>query len=125
MTYSLFNLFHCIPSQIGWSGGAMVLGKLPMPRRPSNLDYGRTRAYCACSRCGRCCLDIFFSLVYHFSFLSLSLWETARYILKYCLSGPLSLKQPTNQPANQIHPRFQSIPSDQGSVLKYSNLQSR
>ena len=41
-------------------------------------------------------LDIF-SLVYHFSFLSPSLWETARYRLKYCLKGPLSPKQPTNQ----------------------------
>ena len=43
------------------------------------------------------CLDIS-SLVYHFSFLSPSLWETARYRLKYCLKGPLSPKQPTNQP---------------------------
>ena len=42
------------------------------------------------------CLDIF-SLVYHFSFLSPSLWETARYRLKYCLKGPLNPKQPTNQ----------------------------
>ena len=32
------------------------------------------------------CLDIV-SLVYHFSFLSPSLWETARYRLKYCLKG--------------------------------------
>ena len=37
------------------------------------------------------CLDIF-SLIYQFSFLSLSLWETARYRLKYCLKGPLSPK---------------------------------
>ena len=36
-----------------------------------------------------------FSLVYHFSVLSPSLWETARYRLKYCLKGPLSPKQPT------------------------------
>ena len=42
------------------------------------------------------CLDIF-SRVYHFSFLSPSLWETARYRLKYCRKGPLSPKQPTNQ----------------------------
>ena len=41
------------------------------------------------------CLDIF-SLIYHFSFLSPSLWETARYRLEYCLKGPLSPKQPTN-----------------------------
>ena len=43
------------------------------------------------------CLDIF-SLVYDFSFLSPSLWEMARYRLKYCLKGPLSPKQPTSQP---------------------------
>ena len=42
------------------------------------------------------CLDIF-SLVYHSSLLSPSLWEKARYRLKYCLKGPLSPKQPTNQ----------------------------
>ena len=42
------------------------------------------------------CLDIF-SLVYHFFPLSPSLWETARYRLKYCLKGPLSPKQPTNK----------------------------
>ena len=33
------------------------------------------------------CLNIF-SLVYQFSFLAPSLWETARYRLKYCLKGP-------------------------------------
>ena len=42
------------------------------------------------------CLDIF-PLIYLFSFLSPSLWETARYRLKYCLKGPLNPKQPTNQ----------------------------
>ena len=42
------------------------------------------------------CLDIFF-LIYLFSFLSPSLWETARYRLKYCLKEPLNPKQPTNQ----------------------------
>ena len=43
------------------------------------------------------CLDIF-SLIYHFYLLSPSLWETARYRLKYCLKGPLNPNQPTNQP---------------------------
>ena len=42
-------------------------------------------------------LDIF-TLIYPFSSLSPSLWETARYRLKYCLKGPLNPKQPTNQP---------------------------
>ena len=37
----------------GLSGGAKVLGKLPVPGRPTILDYSRARAYCACSRCGR------------------------------------------------------------------------
>ena len=47
------------------------------------------------------CLDIF-SLIYHFSSLSSSLWETARYRLKNCLKGPLSPKQPTNQQSNDV-----------------------
>ena len=50
---------------------------------------------------GGVCLDIF-SLIYHFSSLSPSLWETARYRLKYCLKGPLSPKQPTNQPTFRV-----------------------
>ena len=73
----------------------MVLGKLPVPGRPTNLDYSRARAYCACSRCGWGWLGIF-SLLCHFSLLSPSLWETARYRLKYCLTEPLSPKA-TNQ----------------------------
>ena len=77
----------------GWSGVAKVLGNLPV--RPTNLDYSRARACCACSRCG---LGLFghFSLIYPFSPLSPSLWETVRYRLKYCLKGPLNPKQPTN-----------------------------
>ena len=42
------------------------------------------------------CLD--FSLIYPFSSLSPSLWETARYRLKYCLKEPLNPKQPKNLP---------------------------
>ena len=46
-----------------------------MPGRPTYLDNGRTRAYCACSGYDwGGCLDIF-SLVYLFSFLSLSLGD--------------------------------------------------
>ena len=29
-----------------------MLGKLPVPGRPTDLDYSRARAYCACSGCG-------------------------------------------------------------------------
>ena len=42
------------------------------------------------------CLDIF-TLIYPFSPLSPSLWETAQNRLKNCLKGPLNPKQPTNQ----------------------------
>ena len=73
----------------------MVLGKLPVPGRPTHLDKSRARAYYACSRCGWG-LFVHFSLS-RLSFLSPSPWETARYRLKYCLKGLLSPKQPTNQ----------------------------
>ena len=78
----------------------MVLGKLSVPGRPTYLDSSRARVYCACSSAGEGCLDIF-SHVYHFSFLSPSLWEMARYRLKYCLKGPLS---PTQQAKNDTDP---------------------
>ena len=73
----------------------MVLGKLPVPGRPTIwIIVGQGPTVLAVGA-GGCCLDIF-SLAYHFSFLSSSLWETARYRLKYCLKGPLSPKT-TNQ----------------------------
>ena len=80
----------------GWSGGAMVLGKLPVPGRPTILITVGQGPIALAVGAGGGCLDIF-SLIYHFSFLSPSLWETARYRLKYCLKGPLSPKQPANQ----------------------------
>ena len=65
----------------------MVLGKLPLPGRPTYLDYSRARAYTAFAvgAVGDC-LEIF-SLAYHFSLLSRSLWETTQYTLKYCLKA--------------------------------------
>ena len=39
----------------------MVLGKLLVPGRPTNLDSRGARAYCACSRCGRGLFGHFFS----------------------------------------------------------------
>ena len=73
----------------------MVPGKLPVPGRPT--IYSRARAYCACSGSGGV-VWTFFSLVYHFSVLTPSLWERARYRLTYCLKGPLTPNQPTNEP---------------------------
>ena len=46
---SCLEMFSLI--SLWWSGGAMVLGKLPVPGRPTNLDYSMARAYCTCSRC--------------------------------------------------------------------------
>ena len=70
----------------------MVLGELPVPGRPTNWDDSRAGAYCACSRCGWGWFG-HFTLLYPFSPLSPTLWETARYRLKYCLKGPLNPKQ--------------------------------
>ena len=80
----------------GGSGGALVLGKLPVPGRPTiwiTVGQGPTALAVGV---GGGCLDIF-TLIYPFFLLSPSLWETARYRLKYCLKGPLNPK-PTNQP---------------------------
>ena len=48
----------------------MVLGKLPVPGRPTFLDKSRAKAYCACNRCGRGLFGHFFAhLSFLFSFL--------------------------------------------------------
>ena len=85
-------LYSCILG--GGSGGAMVLGKLPVPGRPTiwiTVGQGPTAPAVGA---GGGCLDIF-TLIYPFFPLSPSLWETARYRLKYCLKGQLN-KKPTN-----------------------------
>ena len=77
-----------------------MLGKLPVPRRPTILiTVGQGSA------AGGGCLDIF-TLIYPFTSLSPSLWETARYRLKYCLKGPLNPKQPTNQPTARYRLKY-------------------
>ena len=70
---------------VNFQGQGVLLIWIRVGQGPTTLAVGA----------GGGCLDIF-SLVYHFSFLSPSLWETARYRLKYCLKGPLNPKQPTN-----------------------------
>ena len=60
-----------------------MLGKLPLLGRPTNLDNSRTRAYCACSKCGWGSLDSFLSSVIS---ISLSLGD-ARERLKTLSKG--------------------------------------
>ena len=77
----------------------MVLGKLPVPGRPPiRMIEGQGPTVLAVGAGGGC-LDIFTFLYLYFP-LSPSLWETARYRLKYCLKGPLNPKQPTIQLSN-------------------------
>ena len=64
----------------------MVLDKLPVPGMSylfGRVGQGPTALAVGA---GGGCLDIF-SLVYHFSFLSLSLWETVRYRLNTVPKG--------------------------------------
>ena len=75
----------------------MVLGKLSVPGCPTILITVGQGPTALAVGAGGDCLDIF-SLICPFSPLSPSLWETARYRLKYCLKGPLNPKQPFNQP---------------------------
>ena len=89
--YLLLQYFHTFE---GWSGGAKVLGKLPVPGRPTILMTVGQGPTALAVGAGGGCLDIF-TLIYPFFSLSPFLWETARYRLKYCLKGPLNPKQPT------------------------------
>ena len=74
----------------------MVLGKLPVPGRPTILiTVGQGPIALAVGAGGVVWTFLLSSIL---SPLSPSLWETTRYRLKYCLKGLLSPKQPTNQP---------------------------
>ena len=74
----------------------MVLCKLPVPRHPTIWKTVGQGSTVLAVGAGGGCLDTF-TLIYPFSPLSPSLWETDLYRLKYCLKGLLNPKQPTNQ----------------------------
>ena len=76
-----------------------MLGKLPVPGRPTIWMIVGQGPTALAVGAGGGCLDIF-TLLYLFPPLSPSLWETARYGLKYCLKELLNPKQPTNQKVN-------------------------
>ena len=81
----------------------MVLGKLPVPGRPTIwITVGQGPTVLAVGAGGGC-LDIF-TLDYPFCPLSPSLWETAQYRLKYCLKGPLNPKILATEAISHIPP---------------------
>ena len=88
--------------QEGWSGDAVVLSKLPVPGRPTNLDKSKARAYCACSRCGL--FGHFFSRVSFLFSFSLSLEDGPIYTetLSQRAAKLKTTNQQTNQPTNLI-----------------------
>ena len=91
----------------------MVLGKLPVPGRPTILITVGQGPTALAAGAGGGCLDIF-TLIYPISILSPSLWETARYRLKYCLKGPLNPKQPTNGPLRQYFSLYRAVSQREG-----------
>ena len=64
---------HCWSGE-GWSDGAMVLGKLPVPGRPTVWMIVGQGPCAVAVGAGGGCLDIF-SLIYLFSSFSLSLGD--------------------------------------------------
>ena len=80
----------------------MVLGKLPVPGHPTLWVIVGQGPIALAVGAGGVCLDIC-TLLYLFSSLSPSLWETARCRLKYCLKGPLNPKQKKNKKKKTIH----------------------
>ena len=76
----------------------MVLGKLPVPGRPTIWIIEGQGPTALAVGAGGVVWTFFLSSI--ISLVLLSLWEMARYRLKYCLKGPLSPNQPTNHPEN-------------------------
>ena len=71
----------------------MVLGKLPVPGRPTNLNRNRAMVYCACSGCGWGLFGHFYSRLSFLFSSSLSLGETE--IMSQRAVKPKSTNQPT------------------------------
>ena len=70
----LMTLLFLPPEFVGWSGGAMVLGNLPVPGRPTILITVGQGPIVLAVGAGRGGLDIL-TLIYPFSSFSLSLGD--------------------------------------------------
>ena len=68
------SVYEGFPTYWGWSGDAMVLGKLPVPGRPTILITVGQGPTALAAGAGGGCLDIF-SLIYPISILSPSLGD--------------------------------------------------
>ena len=98
----------------------MVLGKLLVPGRPTVwITVGQGPTVLAVGAGGGC-LDIF-TLIYPFFPLSPSLWETARYRLKYCLKGPLNPKPTKIENVEDKINIFHNLLSNQQNNKKIAN----
>ena len=79
----------------GWLGGAIVLSKFLMPRRPTDLDNSRARAYCGYWLFGHC----FFSRLLFCLFFFGGGGEIVPYRLKCSIKLSTAIKpKTTNQP---------------------------
>ena len=67
-------------------------------------------------------LDIF-TLLYPLTSLSPSLWETARYRLKYCLKGPLNPKQSNPKPPRMVEYKIKCRPASWVLCNKFWSLE--
>ena len=78
---------------ISWGGRVVRWSweKIPVPGRPTIWIIVGQGPTALAVGAGGGCLDIF-TLIYPFFPLFPSLWDTARYRLKYCLKGPLNPK---------------------------------
>ena len=81
----------------------MVLSNIPVPGRPTIWMIVGQGPIALAVGAGGVVWTLLLSSLSLFSSLSPSLWETARYRLKYCFKGLLNPKQPTiQQPSNPI-----------------------
>ena len=121
----------------GWSGGAMVLGKLPVPGRPTILITVGQGPIALAVGAGGGGLDIF-TLIYPFSSFSLSLgdgsiWSqravkpktTKSYHVALLISPQITVDIITRVPGlNRAIPRFTSYSNCSRVDLLYKQLQN-